>query len=174
MIRTHGDLVRISLLSAALPSGGGANTTAVALYTPARVASSAARLRVLQSYEQLIIDNLLLSSYGVAGSQPDPTSSPNAEEYALCDVAGNTGFASAVQQYLILASFVITSNNGESVLDLAQKEGLVCAPGITPSLIGMSGNGYSLKLTGTGRIITAGTQGTRPNWRESLNGAQPA
>ncbi len=165
-VPVQGETVRLSLISAGLPSGSGGTTVALNIYNQYG-------LRTLQKYECLIIDTLYVGSYAVANAD-SAGSSPMVENFILSKKPGGSLYTSAAVEGQILASLVVTSANGESIQDFTDKEGLACDQGVVPSFVGQSGNMYAVNITGTGRIINMGTQGVRPNWRESLNGTSPA
>lgn len=119
--------------------------------TPSSTSSAAVVLydangnvRTLQSYERLLIDDLVCD---VASGSVDLL---NAAATASATTSANllTSFNAAVGEYH------------------TDKEGLAVEIGVTPSLLSSSGTA-SVKLSGTGRIVEGTTQGVRPNWRES-------
>ena len=100
--------------------------------------------RTLQSYERLVIDDL------------------------VCDIAsGSVDLLNAAAGAAATSSTnLLTSFNTTVGLWTTDKEGMACLAGTVPSLLSSNGTA-SVKLSGSGRIVEAGTQGVRPSWKES-------
>jgi len=106
-----------------------------------------ANVRVLEPYERLLIDDIICNV-----------------DAGIVDIitAGST-----VASSTSLLSFDMDVSEYHT-----DGEGLAVPPGITPLAV-IDTSTANVRIDGTGRIITAGTQGVRPNWKESLIGFQP-
>lgn len=145
----QGETVNLSLLSASLSN---TSSVAIGLY------DALGKARTLAAYETLLIDDLQFSTTTTSATQ-------------TADLLNVAAGASSVTQATLIAAF--QGGSGSSTVDFTAKEGKAIPVGITPSVLA-SASGLQVALTGTGRIVTGKTQGVRPNWRESLNGAAAA
>lgn len=100
--------------------------------------------RSLASYERLVLDDLVCD---ISTGSVD-----------LLNVAAGAAATTAAN--------LLTSFNAAVGLWHTDKEGMSIPAGVVPSLLSSNGTA-SVKLSGSGRIVEAGTQGVRPNWRES-------
>lgn len=148
-IAQQGETVRLAVFSGGLSA---TSSAAFVLYDANGI------VRTLTAYERLVIDTLAFEA---------TVASPTIAVYVLNAAVG----ASSATQANTIATFGSNDVVGQQIT--FDQEGVNCSQGITPSALAASGT-PAVNITGTGRIINAGTQGVRPNWRESLNGTSPA
>lgn len=139
-LKLQGENIHIVFFSITLGAG---NVTATLLDANWKV-------RILQEYERLVIDDLQGISVGDSPSDATIIVDTESDEEPLTSN--------------LIASFINTSGATASLSVQFHKEGLSLPVGVLPVFIQNSGQNSVTQVTGNGRIVEGTTQGTQPNW----------